>query len=195
MGKQEELHQIIYKHVYKCLDVGVLSDEFMSGPLWRATEAAAIEAGALAQSAPKPIADAWRAVWISLNTTRTALFEDEKAAYLKAHETGGTVFPLYRSALRAPEAADAGAVAQEALTILDDLEAIYRLHGSKGLQRVREILTSPTAAGIAAPAAVAYRWRYKDVVENNPWRLEHSDTRSHVTCEVEALGLLTIKGE
>jgi hypothetical protein len=78
-----------------------------------------------AQSAPKPVADAWRAVWVSLNTTRTALFEDEKAAYQKAYETGGCVFPLYRSALRAPEAADAGAVATKLKQLADGAYTQY----------------------------------------------------------------------
>lgn len=40
-------------------------------------------------------ASAWRVCWVSLNTSRTELFEDHDKATAKARETGGCLIPLY----------------------------------------------------------------------------------------------------
>lgn len=40
-------------------------------------------------------ASAWRVWWVSLNTSRTELFEDHDKATTKARETGGCTIPLY----------------------------------------------------------------------------------------------------
>ncbi|MCK1585451.1 hypothetical protein IVB03_39345 [Bradyrhizobium sp. 168] len=42
-------------------------------------------------------ASAWRVWWVSLNTSRSELFEDHDKATDKARETGGCVIPLYAS--------------------------------------------------------------------------------------------------
>ena len=106
MGEREELHQIIYKHVYKCLDVGILSVEFMSGPLWRATEAAAIEAGALAQGSPQPSDSDIGSVLGLFH--RNACYPDAMPVEVSL----ATLQIRSLFAIRAPEAADAGAVSR-----------------------------------------------------------------------------------
>lgn len=55
-----------------------------------------------------------------------------------------------------PPAASADAV-REASTILNDLEAIYRLNGSKGLARLREIIAALTAPVAGADAGMRER--------------------------------------
>ena len=47
---------------------------------------------------------AWRACWVSLNTSRTQLFEIEADANAKARETGGCVIPLSASPPEQPAA-------------------------------------------------------------------------------------------
>jgi len=65
MPDQEGLHQIIYKHLYRCLDGGVVPDGFLTADLWKATEAAAAEiTGAAppvrsAASTVEPVPFAW----------------------------------------------------------------------------------------------------------------------------------------
>lgn len=56
---------------------------------------------ASAQATPKP--SAWRVCWVSLNTSRTELFEDLGPATAKAKENGGCIVPLYAASFSSTE--------------------------------------------------------------------------------------------
>lgn len=67
---------------------------------------------------------------------------------------------------------DASCRALKIASALDDLDTIASLQ--------------PSSAGSASP--VAYRWRWKGVAENNPWRLVHDASGiSQITAEIEPL--------
>jgi hypothetical protein len=58
------------------------------------------------QPAQAPAPTAWRVWWVSLNTSRTELFEDLDKATAKARENGGCVIPLYAQPAQAPAVTD-----------------------------------------------------------------------------------------